>query len=121
MQRSNHMELEGLDRDLKLIREHSVTVDCIVTDCHNQVAKYLTDKGITQYYNVWHFEKGIDYCYSVQSLLSHTDIQYYSIMNYRFSALQTTDQILLSVMGNQKRRAISNHPNHFSLNRGSPT
>ncbi|KAL7376390.1 hypothetical protein ABVT39_007092 [Epinephelus coioides] len=51
------MELEGLDRSLKHITENGVTMDCIVTDRHNQVAKYLREKQLTHHYDVWHFEK----------------------------------------------------------------
>ncbi|XP_063073829.1 uncharacterized protein LOC134464290, partial [Engraulis encrasicolus] len=56
---SYHMELEGLKRSLELLKERNVTLDCIVTDRHPQIQKFLRESGITQYYDVWHVVKGI--------------------------------------------------------------
>ncbi|XP_038158943.1 uncharacterized protein LOC119795164 [Cyprinodon tularosa] len=53
------MEKEGLRRSLELLESRGVTPDCLVTDRHPQVQKFLTDKNITHYYDVWHMEKGI--------------------------------------------------------------
>lgn len=54
-----HMEKEGLKRSLELMEARGVTLDCIVTDRHPQVQKFLTEKNVTQFYDVWHIEKGI--------------------------------------------------------------
>lgn len=59
---SNNMEKEGLRRSLDLLRAHGVTFDSIVTDRHPQIQKYLREANITQYYDVWHIEKGISSC-----------------------------------------------------------
>ncbi|XP_052409539.1 uncharacterized protein LOC127955926 isoform X2 [Carassius gibelio] len=56
---SNNMEKEGLRRSLDLLSAHSVTFDSIVTDRHPQIQKYLLEANITQYYDVWHVEKGV--------------------------------------------------------------
>uniref|UniRef100_A0A8D0D9L5 THAP-type domain-containing protein n=1 Tax=Sander lucioperca TaxID=283035 RepID=A0A8D0D9L5_SANLU len=55
---SYYMEKEGLKRSLALLEASGVTLDCIVTDRHVQIQKYLREKGITQYYDVWHIDKG---------------------------------------------------------------
>ncbi|XP_056607720.1 uncharacterized protein LOC130425527 isoform X2 [Triplophysa dalaica] len=54
-----HMEKEGLKRSLELIEARGVTLDSIVTDRHPQVQKFLTEKNVTQFYDVWHIEKAI--------------------------------------------------------------
>ncbi|XP_057201463.1 uncharacterized protein LOC130561273 isoform X2 [Triplophysa rosa] len=56
---SYHMEKEGLKRSLELLEARGVTLDCIVTDRHPQIQKFLTEKNVTQFYDVWHIEKGI--------------------------------------------------------------
>ncbi|XP_037649668.1 uncharacterized protein LOC119502670 [Sebastes umbrosus] len=56
---SDHMEKEGLKRSLALLDKHGVTPECIVTDRHPQIQKYLRECNITQFYDVWHIEKGI--------------------------------------------------------------
>ena len=53
------MELEGLKRSLELLKERGVTLDCIVTDRHLQIQKFLRESSITQFFDVWHIEKGI--------------------------------------------------------------
>ncbi|RXN38813.1 hypothetical protein ROHU_000772 [Labeo rohita] len=55
---SNNMEKEGLKRSLDLLRAHGVTFDSTVTDRHPQVQKFLREVNITQYFDVWHIEKG---------------------------------------------------------------
>ncbi len=55
---ANHMEKEGLKRCLDLLESNGVEVDYIVTDRHPQIQKYLRERSITQFYDVWHFEKG---------------------------------------------------------------
>ncbi|XP_067292168.1 uncharacterized protein [Pseudorasbora parva] len=62
---SNNMEKEGLRRSLDLLRARGVTFDSIVTDRHPQIQKYLREANITQYYDVWHVEKGISSCMSM--------------------------------------------------------
>lgn len=52
------MEKEGLKRGLDCLQANNITVDYIVTDRHTQVQKYLRDRNVTQYYDVWHLEKG---------------------------------------------------------------
>ena len=56
---SVHMEKEGLIRCLKYLSKSGVKVDCLVTDRHNQVQKYMKDEKptITHYYDVWHLRK----------------------------------------------------------------
>ncbi|XP_034077579.1 uncharacterized protein LOC117549630 [Gymnodraco acuticeps] len=56
---SYHMELEGLKRSLELLKKCGVTLDCIVTDRHLQIQKFLRESSITQFFDVWHIEKGI--------------------------------------------------------------
>lgn len=41
------------------MEESGIKFDCIVSDQHPQIQKFLSDAKITQYYDVWHFEKGI--------------------------------------------------------------
>lgn len=52
------MEKEGLKRSLEWLEECGVRLDCIVTDRHPQIQKFLKERNVTQYYNVWHLEKG---------------------------------------------------------------
>ncbi|KAF4114136.1 uncharacterized protein LOC131539617 [Onychostoma macrolepis] len=56
---SCHMEKEGLARSLALLESRGVNLDCIVTDRHPQVQKFLRERNITHYYDVWHMAKGI--------------------------------------------------------------
>ncbi|XDV48298.1 hypothetical protein PO909_017735 [Leuciscus waleckii] len=56
---SVNMEKEGLKRSLAVITESGIKLDCIVSDRLPQIQKFLTDAKITQYYDVWHFEKGM--------------------------------------------------------------
>ena len=53
------MEKEDLTRSLALLESRGVNLDCIVTDRHPQVQKFLRERNITHYYDVWHFAKGI--------------------------------------------------------------
>ncbi|XP_078017596.1 uncharacterized protein LOC117267866 [Epinephelus lanceolatus] len=55
---STNMEKEGLKRSLKLMEESGINLDCIVSDRHPQIQKFLTDAKIIQFYDVWNFEKG---------------------------------------------------------------
>ncbi|XP_057197996.1 uncharacterized protein LOC130559113 [Triplophysa rosa] len=56
---SYHMEKEGLQRSVALLKDYGVRLECIVTDRHPQIQKYLRECNITQFYGVWHLEKGI--------------------------------------------------------------
>nr|XP_057926407.1 uncharacterized protein LOC131127981 [Doryrhamphus excisus] len=54
-----HMEKEGLKRGLDHLEKNDVKVDYILTDRHTQVQTFLRERGITQYYDVWHLEKAL--------------------------------------------------------------
>ncbi|XDV25389.1 hypothetical protein PO909_029312 [Leuciscus waleckii] len=56
---SYHMEKEGLKRSLDFLDARGVTLDCIVTDRHPQIKKFLRERNVNQFYDVWHIEKGI--------------------------------------------------------------
>ncbi|XP_039512565.1 uncharacterized protein LOC120467989 isoform X2 [Pimephales promelas] len=57
---SYNMELEGLKRSLGVLNAHNLPLECIVTDRHPQVQKYLREEAkITHYYDVRHIEKGL--------------------------------------------------------------
>ncbi|XP_072306189.1 uncharacterized protein [Eucyclogobius newberryi] len=56
---SFYMEKDGLHRCLDLLQTNNIEVDYIVTDRHTQVKTYLRGRSVTQYYDVWHLEKGI--------------------------------------------------------------
>ncbi|XP_077102145.1 uncharacterized protein LOC143753562 isoform X5 [Siphateles boraxobius] len=56
---SYHMEKVGLQRSLALLEARGVTLECIVTDRHPQIQKFLSERNINQFYDVWHIEKGI--------------------------------------------------------------
>ncbi|XP_063048719.1 uncharacterized protein LOC134445189 isoform X3 [Engraulis encrasicolus] len=56
---SCNMEKEGLRRSLELLDSKGVAVDYIVTDRHPQIQKYLRDRDVQHFYDVWHFEKGL--------------------------------------------------------------
>jgi len=54
------MELEGLKRSLGVLNAHNLPLECIVTDRHPHVQKYLREEAkITHYYDVRHIEKGM--------------------------------------------------------------
>ncbi|XP_052443742.1 uncharacterized protein LOC127985712 isoform X2 [Carassius gibelio] len=54
-----HMEKEGLRRGLDLLESNNLHVEYIVTDRHTQVQKYLRERAVKQYYDVWHIERGL--------------------------------------------------------------
>ncbi|RXN16500.1 hypothetical protein ROHU_027486 [Labeo rohita] len=56
---SYHMEKEGLKRSLEWLEACGVRLDCIVTNRHPQIQKFLKERNVTQYYDVWHLEKGL--------------------------------------------------------------
>ncbi|XP_033992284.1 uncharacterized protein LOC117487734 [Trematomus bernacchii] len=56
---SYHMEKEGLKRCLDHLESNNLAVEYIVTDRHPQIQKFLRERNIEQFYDVWHFEKGL--------------------------------------------------------------
>ncbi|XP_026130139.1 uncharacterized protein LOC113110263 [Carassius auratus] len=56
---SSHMKKEGLKRCLDHLESSGLKVGYIVTDRHTQIQKYLRERSINQFYDVWHFEKGL--------------------------------------------------------------
>ncbi len=52
------MEKEGLKRCLDHLEANGVAVEYITTDRHPQIQKFLRERNIVQFYDVWHFEKG---------------------------------------------------------------
>lgn len=52
------MEKEGLRRGLDLLESNQLHVDYIVTARNTQVEKYLRERNVKQFYDVWHLEKG---------------------------------------------------------------
>ena len=61
MKSSNHMEHQGLVRALQFLADNSLQVATLVTDRHNQIAKYMTEvkPEIEHRYDVWHVSKGM--------------------------------------------------------------
>ncbi|XP_056450596.1 uncharacterized protein LOC130385873 isoform X2 [Gadus chalcogrammus] len=53
------MEKEGLKRSLELLESKGVAVDYIVTDRHPQIQKFLRDRNVKHFYDVWHLAKGL--------------------------------------------------------------
>ena len=53
---SNHMEHMGLVRALKCLADDSLHVATLVTDRHNQIAKYMAEVKleIEHCYDIWH-------------------------------------------------------------------
>ncbi|XP_046906494.1 uncharacterized protein LOC124488067 isoform X2 [Hypomesus transpacificus] len=56
---SSYMEKEGLIRALDLLHGSGVKLDCIITDRHPPIPKFLRDRKITHYYDVWHVAKDV--------------------------------------------------------------
>ncbi|XP_034084336.1 uncharacterized protein LOC117554169 [Gymnodraco acuticeps] len=54
-----HMEKEGLKRCLNVLESNCLPVEYIVTDRRPQIQKFLSERNITQFYDVWHFEKDL--------------------------------------------------------------
>jgi len=71
------MEKEGLTRSLALLESCGINLDCIVTDRHPKVQKFLRERNITHYYDVWHMAKGI--------LSAHIWSCFMSIISYKIS------------------------------------
>ena len=55
------MEKMGLVRGLKFLCDSSIPIATLVTDCHNQIAKYMAEvkPEIEHLYDVWHISKGV--------------------------------------------------------------
>ena len=77
---SYHMEKEGLKRSLALLDASGVTLDCIVTDRHPQIQKFLRENNVTHYYDVWHMAKGMSTDFHVQTY-PHSSSKYNFIMH----------------------------------------
>lgn len=43
---------------VKLVEENGTSLECTVSDRHPHVQKFIKESKITQYYDVWQFEKG---------------------------------------------------------------
>lgn len=58
---SNHMEHMGLVRALKFLADNSLHVATLVTDRHNQIAKYMAEVNpeIEHRYDIWHVSKSM--------------------------------------------------------------
>ncbi|KAI7803826.1 hypothetical protein IRJ41_012114 [Triplophysa rosa] len=56
---SYHMEKEGLQRCLDHLESNGLEVEYIITDRHPQIQKFLRERNVVQFYDVWHFEKGL--------------------------------------------------------------
>ncbi|XP_078123328.1 uncharacterized protein LOC144528549 [Sander vitreus] len=56
---SPYMEKEGLIRTLDLLHGRGVKLDCIVTDRQPRIQKFLRERKITHYYDVWHVAKDL--------------------------------------------------------------
>ncbi|XP_078101780.1 uncharacterized protein LOC144514843, partial [Sander vitreus] len=56
---SPYMEKEGLIRTMDLLNGSGVKLDCIVTDRHPQIKKFLRERKITLPYDVWHVAKDL--------------------------------------------------------------
>ncbi|KAJ4932144.1 hypothetical protein JOQ06_010571 [Pogonophryne albipinna] len=54
---SYHME--GLKRCLDHLESNDLAVEYIVTDRHPQIQKFLRERNMEQFYDVWHFEKAV--------------------------------------------------------------
>ena len=53
------MEKEGLVRSLKVVKEKKFNIATLVTDRHQQIAKWLRENegDITHLYDIWHLAK----------------------------------------------------------------
>ncbi|KAK7919168.1 hypothetical protein WMY93_010452 [Mugilogobius chulae] len=95
---SFYMEKEGLKRGLDLLEANSIEVDYIVTDRHTQVKTFLRGKNITQYYDVWHLEKGTVALYKVEKLLVNKrvlgDVKKLS-SDYQTSSLEAFHSVII--------------------------
>ncbi|XP_035862681.1 uncharacterized protein LOC116042204 isoform X2 [Sander lucioperca] len=95
---SSYMEKEGLKRSLSLLGARGVTIDCIVTDRHPQIQKFLREENITQFYDVWHMEKGTPAFYNLEKELTKKtvlkDIAKLS-PHYQTSSLEAFHSVIL--------------------------
>ncbi|KAF1380178.1 hypothetical protein PFLUV_G00184070 [Perca fluviatilis] len=95
---SYHMEKEGIKRCLDLLDSNGLVVDYIVTDRHPQIQKYLRERSITHFYDVWHFEKGSMVLYKVEKILVNKrvvkDVEKLS-HHYQTSSLEAFHSLIL--------------------------
>ncbi|KAA0702421.1 hypothetical protein E1301_Tti017039 [Triplophysa tibetana] len=56
---SYHMEKEGLKRCLDHLDSNGLAVEYIITGRHPKTQKFLRECNIVQFYDVWHFKKGL--------------------------------------------------------------
>ncbi|XP_016361867.1 uncharacterized protein LOC107703658 [Sinocyclocheilus anshuiensis] len=56
---SYHMKKEGLKRCLDHLEANGLAVEYIITDRHPPIQKFLRERNIVQFYDVWNFEKGL--------------------------------------------------------------
>ncbi|KAL2087073.1 hypothetical protein ACEWY4_018132 [Coilia grayii] len=56
---NDHMEQEGLERSLTVLKDHDVKPDCVVTDSHPKTQEFLSEATFTHYFDVGHIEKGL--------------------------------------------------------------
>ncbi|XP_013411059.1 uncharacterized protein LOC106174182 [Lingula anatina] len=59
---STHMELEGLKRGVEFLQEQGMTMDCLITDRHVQVRKYMREENPEKQhlFDVFHVAKGVE-------------------------------------------------------------
>ena len=67
------MEKEGLKRSLELLESKGVAVDYIVTDRHPQIQKFLRDRNVKHFYDVWHLAKG-NTCLWIQDIIMQDNV-----------------------------------------------
>lgn len=55
------MELEGLKRGLAKLEQSNNHVDCLITDRHPMVKKYMRvhQPDVTHFFDIWHVAKGM--------------------------------------------------------------
>ncbi|XP_057182524.1 uncharacterized protein LOC130549346 isoform X2 [Triplophysa rosa] len=56
---SYHIEKEGLKRCLDHLYSNGLAVEYIITGRHPKIQKFLRKCNIVQFYDVWHFERGL--------------------------------------------------------------
>ena len=65
------MEHLGLVRALQFLTDNFLEVGTLVTDRHNQIAKYIAEKKpeIKHLYDVWHVSKSMWFNYMLQHII----------------------------------------------------
>ena len=87
------MEHLGLVRALQFLTDNSLEVATLVTDGHNQIAKYIAEKKpeIKHLYDVWYMSKSMWFNYTLQ------DIHSCKLLQKKMSSLAKTKEC--SVIG----------------------